>query len=130
MLEKEGMRDVETMKYLPWLGQHHQGQNKELWMELGAVNVIIQPHRIPPLPSINQPRHGLRKTVYFLLKCENFSELKNNSYGTKTLQYLGNRFTKTDENSQHKHLFLLGRPERYHVLGTEGSFKGEDQPVL
>lgn len=27
-------------------------------------------------------------------------------------------------------LFLPGRPEMYHVLGTQGPFKAEDQPVL
>lgn len=43
-------------------------------MELREANVIIEPHRTPPLPPITQPRHGLRKIAYFLLKCENFSE--------------------------------------------------------
>lgn len=81
----------------------------------------------PAIPSINQPRHGLRKIVYFLLRCENVSESKDNGYCTKTLQYLQNHFTKKVKTSQQQHLILLGRLRRYSVLGTEGSFKAEDQ---
>lgn len=53
----------------------------------------------PSIPSINQPRYGLRKMVYFLLKCENFQS-KDNGYGTKTLQYLQNYFTRKVKTSQ------------------------------
>ena len=35
VVKKEGMRDVEAIKCLPWFGQHHWRQTKgELWMEL------------------------------------------------------------------------------------------------
>ena len=35
VVKKEGMRDVEAIKYLPWFGQHHWRQTKgKLWMEL------------------------------------------------------------------------------------------------
>lgn len=59
VVKKNGVRNVESFKYLPWFGKQQQAQDttkKEQWMELGEVNVLIvsQPHKtplVPPLPN-------------------------------------------------------------------------------
>lgn len=52
----------------------------------------------PTIPSINQPRHGLRKIVYFLLKCENFHITKRQWLWYQDIIISAKLFHKKGEN--------------------------------